>query len=111
MPFLPVGSTVLARSSLRSPLTSVCYHPELIRPSLVLLMAGASSHGPNFTLPPGVSPHSNPRDLIAELCQIIERQSQELLALRQEQGAQATSVLRCARRSHRGRGAGAGLGG
>ena len=60
-------------------------------------MEDAPSHGPNFTLPPGVSPHSNPRDLIAELCQIIERQSQELLALRQEQGAQATSVLRCAR--------------
>ena len=78
-------------------------------------MEDAPSHGPSFTLPPGVSPHSNPRDLIAELCQIIERQSQELLALRQEQsqeqGAQATIVLRCARRSHRGRGAGAGLGG
>ena len=78
-------------------------------------MGDARSPGPSFTLPPGVSPHSNPRDLIAELCQIIERQSQELLALRQEQsqeqGAQATSVLRCASRSHRGRGAGAGLGG
>ena len=85
-------------------LTSVCYHPELIRPSLWFPRMeedDASSPGPNFTLPPGVSPHSNPRDLIAELCQIIERQSQELLALRQEQsqeqGAQATSVLRCAR--------------
>ena len=75
-------------------------------------MEDAPSHGPNFTLPPGVSPHSNPRDLIAELCQIIERQSQELLALRQEQSQdQATSALTCARRSHRGRGAGAGLGG
>tara|TARA_B100000767_G_C19295458_1_gene341261 strand:- start:256 stop:396 length:141 start_codon:yes stop_codon:yes gene_type:complete len=27
---------------------------------------------------------ANPRDLIAELCQIIQRQSQEILAMRQE---------------------------
>jgi hypothetical protein len=69
-------------------------HPEFISVARPLTRMGDS---PSFTLPPGVSPHSNPQDLIAELCQIIERQSQELLALRQEQGAQATSVLRCAR--------------
>ena len=44
----------------------------------------SSSHSPNFTLPPGVPLQANPRDLIAELCQIIQRQSQEILAMRQE---------------------------
>jgi len=53
----------------------------------------ASSSHSNFTLPPGVPLHANPRDLIAELCKIIERQSQEIVAMRQERyqerGAQA----------------------
>ena len=42
---------------------------------------GQSQH---FTLPPGVPLHANPRDLIVELCKIIERQSQEITAMRQE---------------------------
>ena len=44
---------------------------------------GPSSQSPNFTLPPGVPLHANPRDLIVELCRIIERQSQEIVAMRQ----------------------------
>jgi len=57
---------------------------------------GPSSQSPNFTLPPGVPLHANPRDLIVELCRIIERQSQEIVAMRQgrsqERGASAPVI-------------------
>ena len=72
----------------------------------------SSSHSPNFTLPPGVPLQANPRDLIAELCQIIQRQSQEILAMRQERfqerGAQATGFVE--RRLSVGRSAAVALG-
>lgn len=48
-----------------------------------------AQNGTSFTMPPGVPLHGNPKDLVADLCKIIERQSQEIAALRAERAEKA----------------------
>ena len=48
-----------------------------------------AQNGTSFTMPPGVPLHGNPKDLVADLCKIIERQSQEIAALRAERAERA----------------------